>query len=581
MSVSEDKYILDDIEIDDDDPINYEEVPDTLDDSDSEEEDMRATIRTLKQTGGPRQLASSDGPEPKVASDATVTVKPPVVDDFIRNFLIKNGMTETLASFQHEWYGLSKKLGPNSLVSQMEKVPDVYMQKAALEEKIRYQEHEMETMRKITEKAKNTWERLRKERDYHRMHHRRVVQEKNRLLKNMKRLKTHCERYEPTLKMLKHKYELAMKAKMLMRLEKDKIGVRLEAMGAQLKSIESMQTLPEPDDDPQEPEMQEERGVDSLLPADDRVNPYLNSEFDPTPVQNFTLRKTFPGHQMAVSGMALHPRKDILATTSDDTTWKMWAIPSGELIMSGDGHKDWVSSVDFHPGGTHLATCSGDGTVKLWDFVKSSCSATFADHSQAVWDLAFHDSGDFLVSCSMDQSAKLWDVNSERCRQTFRGHVDSINSVCFQPYSNNICTGSGDKTISFWDLRSGLCIQTFYGHHNAVNHVTFNLRADEIASCDADGVVKVWDVRMVAERQHLATGDMRHPANSVRFDSSGKRLVVASDDGTIKVYTLEESDSPHLGDLAGHEDAVSAILFGHDGKTLISGSHDNSFRIWQ
>ena len=45
----------------------------------------------------------------------------------------------------------------------------------------------------------------------------------------------------------------------------------------------------------------------------------------------------------------LHPRKPILATTSDDHHWKMWSVPSGEIIMTGEGHTDWVSGCDFHP----------------------------------------------------------------------------------------------------------------------------------------------------------------------------------------------------------------------------------------
>ena len=47
--------------------------------------------------------------------------------------------------------------------------------------------------------------------------------------------------------------------------------------------------------------------------------------------------------------VALHPRKQILATTSDDHTWKMWAVPSGDIIMTGEGHTDWMSACDFHP----------------------------------------------------------------------------------------------------------------------------------------------------------------------------------------------------------------------------------------
>ena len=36
---------------------------------------------------------------------------------------------------------------------------------------------------------------------------------------------------------------------------------------------------------------------------------------------------------MSVSNLALHPKKSILATASDDATWKMWDLPSGDLIM--------------------------------------------------------------------------------------------------------------------------------------------------------------------------------------------------------------------------------------------------------
>ena len=41
---------------------------------------------------------------------------------------------------------------------------------------------ELEKARTVAAKAKESWDKFRKERDYHRMHHRRVVQEKNKLI---------------------------------------------------------------------------------------------------------------------------------------------------------------------------------------------------------------------------------------------------------------------------------------------------------------------------------------------------------------------------------------------------------------
>ena len=59
------------------------------------------------------------------------------------------------------------------------------------------------------------------------MHHKRVVQEKNKLVSDIKRLKKHYEHYEPTLKQLQHKYEVVMKEKMLVKLERDRLSNKL------------------------------------------------------------------------------------------------------------------------------------------------------------------------------------------------------------------------------------------------------------------------------------------------------------------------------------------------------------------
>jgi WD40 repeat protein len=110
------------------------------------------------------------------------------------------------------------------------------------------------------------------------------------------------------------------------------------------------------------------------------VNPYSGVPFDTHPYKNAVLSKTFKGHMMSISALAMHPKKSICATASDDFTWKIWTLPQGELIMSGEGHKDWVSGINFHPKGSHLITSSGDCTIKVWDFINAACTHTFKDH---------------------------------------------------------------------------------------------------------------------------------------------------------------------------------------------------------
>eukprot|EP00505_MAST-04D_sp_SCG-Rhode-Island_P004296 Stramenopile-MAST_4_protein_4296 len=521
------------------------------------------------------------------------SVRPAVVDDFIRNFLIARRMERTLDAFNTEWY--EKQAKGQLQEEDAGVVPDIYLRNLELDEQVKALQVEAKKMRDVAEKAQGTWDKFRKERDFHRMHHKRVVQEKGKLVVDMKRLRNHYTAYEPTMKQLREKYEIAMKEKMLMRLERDRMSSKVEALEAHVSSLEQANQATKATSGGSQAEpaggkiagespkggRRVRKGQDTPMPTDEAVdNPYWGKEYEPNNAERAQLAKTFKGHNNAVASVAFHPRKQILATVSDDETWKLWSVPNGDLIMSGEGHKEWVSGVAFHPKGTHLATGSGDSTVKIWDFATASCAATLTDHTQPVWSVDYHHGGDFLVSSSMDHTAKLWDINSLRCRQTFRGHVDSINHVVFQPYTNNICTGSGDKTVSIWDIRSGLCVQTFYGHMNAVNHVAFNLNGSNIASCDADGVVKLWDVRMVAERMTLTGG--QHSLNKITFDRSGKVLAAACDDGTIKVFRTDadEGAGGHVADLRGHEDAVQCVCFDPKGKFMVSGGSDSTFRVW-
>lgn len=102
---------------------------------------------------------------------------------------------------------------------------------------------DVENYKEIANKARATYDKLRKERDFHRMHHKRVVQEKNKLISDIKRLKKHYENYEPTLKQLQHKYEIAMKEKMLTKLERDRLATKVGNLESTLKLLEKNRDL--------------------------------------------------------------------------------------------------------------------------------------------------------------------------------------------------------------------------------------------------------------------------------------------------------------------------------------------------
>ena len=64
---------------------------------------------------------------------------------------------------------------------------------------------------------------------------------------------------------------------------------------------------------------------------------------------------------------------------------------------------------------------------------------------------------------------------------------------------------------------------------------------------------------------------------SVAFSPDGKTIASGSSDNTIKLWNLEGKE---LRTLTGHSNWVWSVAFSPDGKTIASGSYDKSIKLW-
>eukprot|EP00198_Chlamydomonas_reinhardtii_P002899 XP_001692235.1 WD-repeat protein of flagellum central pair [Chlamydomonas reinhardtii] len=508
---------------DSDDDFKYEEVDVMSDGEDDASEDLDAALRKLQQFTSKQEAATGPARTTEV-KPGQVVKKPEVIDDFLRNFFIKMGLSRTCECFEAEWY----ELKATGRLDNSTTVPDVYLRNAELEDDVAGLRRELAEAKSIAGRASATWDKFRKERDFHRMHHKRVAQEKNKLLTDLRRLKEHYAKYEPTILELKKKYETLMKEKMMMSLERDKLAARVDALeqvassplpgaerslggqstaaaggGASGRALGATNGALTGDVPPAAGAAAAAatgrsgavsagpRSGWASLNAPPRRNPYADLEFPAAPVKMLSLNKTFKGHLLSVANLALHPTKPILVTASDDKTWKMWHMPGaagGRVQAAG-----WCKEAGLN-GGLVLWGCGGGAGLGI--------------------------QGWFWVETSPAPSLRL--------------------------------------------------PQTYYGHQNSCNGVSFNILGTQLASTDADGVVKLWDTRMTAEVATINTGK--------RLWRMGRQIGKRNERARIWVWVWVWVNAG--AELAGHEDAVQAVLFDPAGQYLVSCGSDNTFRLW-
>ena len=158
---------------------------------------------------------------------------------------------------------------------------------AKLRSKIETMKVELKEANVIADQAKSTWEKLRKERDFHKTHQDRVNGEKVTIAQNIKRMKDLHEDYEEKIEEIKKKHLHAVKEKALLKLEKDKLQKKVVDIQRTIKSHEE-KVQKQIDASMKKQRMggrgaqrqMQVKGMNTPWPEDARPNPYLSETFE-------------------------------------------------------------------------------------------------------------------------------------------------------------------------------------------------------------------------------------------------------------------------------------------------------------
>ncbi|KAJ5684610.1 nuclear migration protein NudF [Penicillium maclennaniae] len=258
---------------------------------------------------------------------------------------------------------------------------------------------------------------------------------------------------------------------------------------------------------------------------------------------------TLQSHRSAITDIALHPIHSTLASSSDDSSIKIWDHESGDLEKTLRGHIRSCNGVDF--GGfpeTLLASCSSDLTIKIWDPAKEYANVrTLSGHEHSVTS-----GGNLLVSVSRDGSVRIWNVGSGFCVRVLYAR-DWIYAVCPSGDGRWIVSGGRDGGATIWDLASGSVKAVLDGHEHYVECCVFAPVASYGALAKMAGV--------------------KRPDSG----SLGEFVATGSRDKSVRLWN---SRGICIKRLDGHENWVRGLVFHPAGRYLISVGDDRSMRCW-
>ena len=224
-----------------------------------------------------------------------------------------------------------------------------------------------------------------------------------------------------------------------------------------------------------------------------------------------------------------------------------------------------INQIKRLPNG-YVATASSDNTSKIWDPSVSTSwilIRTYTGHFGPVFSLESINI-DTIATGSGDRAIKIWSISSGFELLTINT-TSSVYSLKLLSNGFYLAAGFFNGLINIYDIRNGSLRNTLIGHINQINDLVLTGSGDMLASSSNDNTTRVWNLT----------------TNTLKFNLTGHTNFVRGlkELSTIKLWSI--LNGTLIKTLINHTSVVYWSLdLLSDGQTLVSGSLDQTIKIW-
>ncbi len=306
-----------------------------------------------------------------------------------------------------------------------------------------------------------------------------------------------------------------------------------------------------------------------------------------------------------VKTLDFHPNGKRLAVSGEDGMVSIWDIDTKEVVAKLAGHTSTINALQWVDD-SKILTASQDTTMRTWDVVNSFLQETDIC-SFGPWQLPVWTKKSWLIAPCSDEKLSVYDLVSGK----EVSELGKVKGLCGSVSKDDkLATADFNGIVSIWDLKKGSRVTECKGHTARVDGVAWT--SDGRLVTVGDKTLRMWNdegksldsllldyapFRVVSFDKYIAVSnpkqvviyDTQKFMEIKRIDAKGNGIqeILFSPRGSflciytnknIEVYRTENWALASI--LSGHELSGYAMDVSEDEKYLISGSNDQTLRIW-
>lgn len=242
---------------------------------------------------------------------------------------------------------------------------------------------------------------------------------------------------------------------------------------------------------------------------------------------------------------------------------------------------DWdagIVSVAVSPDGTLVAGGNRKGEVQVWETASHSTRYVLPAHVLEVSDLAFSPDGRTLFAASQEPIVRAWDMETGQAVGEFEH--SSIQRIAVNAQGTLLAAAGLFGEIMVWNPVTGDTVAGFEAD-SWTRALSFSPDGALLAYSDGANIV-IQFTRTLTGGEPLATLENAGEVQSLVFSPDSTLLAAGLDNQRVVVWEIASRQQVAVLTVEADWafDSVTALAFSPDGRALLLGVTDYSWRVW-
>lgn len=226
-----------------------------------------------------------------------------------------------------------------------------------------------------------------------------------------------------------------------------------------------------------------------------KFNEHRNNILKLTPLTSFST-----GHENIVIGALEYiPTLNYLITGGAEGSIRLWNLETTKIVAKTLAHKGSIYRIKYIIQKDMIVTGGEDGEVKLWKILNNSFEmvGNISYGNYAMYAVHYLVNGNILSTAGNASNIQLWEMifaGSEPRSRVIKTTAQKINSLCSLDHAKYLIagTGTGHILVYYCDITEHELMYSLEGHRADVYGLDIDYERNLLVSGSDDGSIRVW-----------------------------------------------------------------------------------------